>query len=151
MPCQNESTHAQTDGLGKDKVDAQPTTETKVSEEKGDDGVEHRGQGEGRQKPFLVQSEFHSWFHAPYYPNACLPLQPNWHSEKRISNVEQGISNDEVKFLPRAESLTLTVYCILLTSYCAHAQSSMIFSKVCSPARSTPANPPPGFPHALAR
>jgi hypothetical protein len=42
---QDQRTHAESDGLGKNEVDAQPPAETKMGEEKSDDGVEHRSQG----------------------------------------------------------------------------------------------------------
>jgi len=94
----------------------------------------------GGDDPLFVQSEFHSCFMLPII---LMPASSATKCiRKRISNVEQGISNDEVKSF---KSQKLNSYYLLQTPYfllCSRP-SSMIFAKVCS-RRSTPANPPPG-------
>jgi hypothetical protein len=60
MTCKDGGTYAETDGLGKDKVDAQPFSKPKGGEEQGNDGVEHRREGKGCKDPLSVQSKLHS-------------------------------------------------------------------------------------------
>jgi hypothetical protein len=48
------------------------------------------------------------------HPNAVLWPQPNHIPESRMSNIEQGISNDEVKsllFLPSAFVIRYSIFC----------------------------------------